>query len=148
MFVNSRRMPPAQHIRRYAIDRANAVHVLRWIVPLAVQKGHSEIDASDRLGLLHLRQQRLIKRRYIAIIQPKEVKLHPRALQRRRALGRIGPARRNLLQHDGGQGTSISTPSTLSLGTAEPSRSEEHTSELQSLMRISYAVFCLKKKKQ
>src|SRR3546814_4410103 len=29
-----------------------------------------------------------------------------------------------------------------------PSRSEEHTSELQSLMRISYAVFCLNKKKQ
>src|SRR3546814_10081581 len=27
-----------------------------------------------------------------------------------------------------------------------PERSEEHTSELQSLMRISYAVFCLKKK--
>src|SRR3546814_64425 len=30
---------------------------------------------------------------------------------------------------------------------AHPIRSEEHTSELQSLMRISYAVFCLKKKK-
>src|SRR3546814_7980343 len=30
----------------------------------------------------------------------------------------------------------------------QPDRSEEHTSELQSLMRISYAVFCLKKKKQ
>src|SRR3546814_9413905 len=30
---------------------------------------------------------------------------------------------------------------------AEEVRSEEHTSELQSLMRISYAVFCLKKKK-
>src|SRR3546814_4801926 len=29
-----------------------------------------------------------------------------------------------------------------------PGRSEEHTSELQSLMRISYAGFCLKKKKQ
>src|SRR3546814_3039932 len=29
---------------------------------------------------------------------------------------------------------------------ADPTRSEEHTSELQSLMRISYAVFCLKKK--
>src|SRR3546814_2260029 len=29
-----------------------------------------------------------------------------------------------------------------------PSRSEEHTSELQSLMRISYAVFCLKTKKE
>src|SRR3546814_1295402 len=30
----------------------------------------------------------------------------------------------------------------------EQARSEEHTSELQSLMRISYAVFCLKKKKK
>src|SRR3546814_8212878 len=35
----------------------------------------------------------------------------------------------------------------LPLGEAERHRSEEHTSELQSLMRISYAVFCLKKKK-
>src|SRR3546814_3648604 len=34
----------------------------------------------------------------------------------------------------------------LSIG-AVAMRSEEHTSELQSLMRISYAVFCLKKKK-
>src|SRR3546814_6301169 len=32
-------------------------------------------------------------------------------------------------------------------GAIAQSRSEEHTSELQSLMRISYAVFCLKKKK-
>src|SRR3546814_5550931 len=32
--------------------------------------------------------------------------------------------------------------------TIRDSRSEEHTSELQSLMRISYAVFCLKKKKK
>src|SRR3546814_3899716 len=32
--------------------------------------------------------------------------------------------------------------------TASGRRSEEHTSELQSLMRISYAVFCLKKKKE
>src|SRR3546814_2695196 len=31
---------------------------------------------------------------------------------------------------------------------ADQDRSEEHTSELQSLMRISYAVFCLKKKKK
>src|SRR3546814_6304476 len=31
-------------------------------------------------------------------------------------------------------------------GRFDPERSEEHTSELQSLMRISYAVFCLKKK--
>src|SRR3546814_11065678 len=37
-------------------------------------------------------------------------------------------------------------PVTL-FGSAKQRRSEEHTSELQSLMRISYAVFCLKKKK-
>src|SRR3546814_9679609 len=35
----------------------------------------------------------------------------------------------------------------LLYGTGSATRSEEHTSELQSLMRISYAVFCLKKKK-
>src|SRR3546814_6409635 len=33
-------------------------------------------------------------------------------------------------------------------GARRAGRSEEHTSELQSLMRISYAVFCLKKKKK
>src|SRR3546814_6914151 len=40
------------------------------------------------------------------------------------------------------------TPSQSSVNGAcsLPNRSEEHTSELQSLMRISYAVFCLKKK--
>src|SRR3546814_3957576 len=35
---------------------------------------------------------------------------------------------------------------TKHMATAEKTRSEEHTSELQSLMRISYAVFCLQKK--
>src|SRR3546814_2955146 len=38
-------------------------------------------------------------------------------------------------------------PNGIGRGDAEEARSEEHTSELQSLMRISYAVFCLKKKK-
>src|SRR3546814_5737765 len=41
------------------------------------------------------------------------------------------------------------SPARFGLLTAHTSlRSEEHTSELQSLMRISYAVFCLKKKKK
>src|SRR3546814_1766611 len=47
---------------------------------------------------------------------------------------------------------SSSTPSTRNctgaILLASGERSEEHTSELQSLMRISYAVFCLKKKKK
>src|SRR3546814_4547165 len=44
--------------------------------------------------------------------------------------------------------TSFSSAEASHSGWPEISRSEEHTSELQSLMRISYAVFCLKKKKQ
>src|SRR3546814_4933789 len=49
--------------------------------------------------------------------------------------------------------TEVSNPSSLFLTHRDEAvsgavvRSEEHTSELQSLMRISYAVFCLKKKK-
>src|SRR3546814_5922912 len=41
---------------------------------------------------------------------------------------------------------SIDRPVARQLAYAEGTRSEEHTSELQSLMRISYAVFCLKTK--
>src|SRR3546814_2333753 len=41
-----------------------------------------------------------------------------------------------------------SRPSSRTKSSAIEDRSEEHTSELQSLMRISYAVFCLKKKKK
>src|SRR3546814_10731126 len=44
---------------------------------------------------------------------------------------------------DASESVSIKNPETGSYD-----RSEEHTSELQSLMRISYAVFCLKKKKE
>src|SRR3546814_5846498 len=39
-------------------------------------------------------------------------------------------------------------PTGLTALSVDTCRSEEHTSELQSLMRISYAVFCLKKKKK
>src|SRR3546814_1276230 len=49
----------------------------------------------------------------------------------------------------GGSSTATQTaeaPQADAAAVADPSRSEEHTSELQSLMRISYAVFCLKKK--
>src|SRR3546814_1321140 len=41
----------------------------------------------------------------------------------------------------------VAVPDALIFTSLNGIRSEEHTSELQSLMRISYAVFCLKKKK-
>src|SRR3546814_4394962 len=44
--------------------------------------------------------------------------------------------------------SSVSRPGLGFISCTPFARSEEHTSELQSLMRISYAVFCLKKKKQ
>src|SRR3546814_6633619 len=49
---------------------------------------------------------------------------------------------------EGRKDLNIKTSKWLSVLSIRRMRSEEHTSELQSLMRISYAVFCLKKKKK
>src|SRR3546814_3223569 len=57
-----------------------------------------------------------------------------------RIVGRLASAHQGTL--------SAGTLSGIRLDRAILGRSEEHTSELQSLMRISYAVFCLKKKKK
>src|SRR3546814_1424633 len=65
-------------------------------------------------------------------------------------------AMRALIEPEGFMNSSLAnTPSISSSGVSPMAsrieremRSEEHTSELQSLMRISYAVFCLKKKKK
>src|SRR3546814_2635237 len=51
------------------------------------------------------------------------------------------------LQRTGGRGAAVIRLRHADARADRPLRSEEHTSELQSLMRISYAVFCLKKKK-
>src|SRR3546814_1723994 len=51
-----------------------------------------------------------------------------------------------MVSHDGTNG--ISNANDGNMLNFPYNRSEEHTSELQSLMRISYAVFCLKKKKK
>src|SRR3546814_8230218 len=61
--------------------------------------------------------------------------------------GGVVPSTTRTRSPNGGSGT-ISTMGPLKTFCALPDggRSEEHTSELQSLMRISYAVFCLKKK--
>src|SRR3546814_7340232 len=61
----------------------------------------------------------------------------------------IGPAVIEWLRSRQGEGQPIRSDGPeghLLTKKGTPTRSEEHTSELQSLMRISYAVFCLKKK--
>src|SRR3546814_8093032 len=98
----------------------------------------------DRLGTefathaagLHPTEGRA-KRRHIAIDADRAARDLPR---HRRRMGAVGAPHRT------------AEPIVGIIGNADslrfPIRSEEHTSELQSLMRISYAVFCLKKKKQ
>src|SRR3546814_1681209 len=54
----------------------------------------------------------------------------------------------SVMTHPTTGGVSASFAMLGDINLAEPERSEEHTSELQSLMRISYDVFCLKKKKK
>src|SRR3546814_10814492 len=81
-------------------------------------------------------------------IEPQAVRPTPRgsvSISRGVCRGAAQPGRRGRgnasLQPRPGEGGDQHGADTASL------RSEEHTSELQSLMRISYAVFCLKKKK-
>src|SRR3546814_8176421 len=72
----------------------------------------------------------------------------------RQASRRAAAAAKGAGSRKGGNSVTRAGPAKLarqarsSAVTASRTRSEEHTSELQSLMRISYAVFCLKKKKQ
>src|SRR3546814_5784177 len=59
--------------------------------------------------------------------------------------GQVAQSRVELVP--GGDAAGVERLQEAGLAPLQDARSEEHTSELQSLMRISYAVFCLKKKK-
>src|SRR3546814_7565994 len=82
----------------------------------------------QRLSIRHRPGLHLVARLHLPVRQP-VVRVGPAGLP---ALRRKGPILGHAVADDGRH--------------CQP-RSEEHTSELQSLMRISYAVFCLKKKK-
>src|SRR3546814_1002199 len=110
--------------------------------------GHAALQASAAEGRGHLAQG--VRRRIAALgAQPTAEGAHRHlhqnfdwsrvAEEARRACGQAIGAR---LEHD----HQVTDRRGRQLA-AVAQRSEEHTSELQSLMRISYAVFCLKKKK-
>src|SRR3546814_1168243 len=81
-----------------------------------------QLDVADRaFDLLHVRRHALVALAADAVGPLHRLAFADRVLPRRADLGQV-------------------------VGEVEGGRSEEHTSELQSLMRISYAVFCLKKK--
>src|SRR3546814_7249347 len=80
----------------------------------------------------------------------------PPKIRSREVVGRAGKVNSSSTPGTASRSNRRATaPTTLSAGVlplisrarSRRARSEEHTSELQSLMRISYAVFCLKKKK-
>src|SRR3546814_1069715 len=85
---------------------------------------------------------------------------HKRSDYRAGPIGKDRPVRAELIGHDNARDDTHAKDNgkylqpiakeigiNASSGFQPQGRSEEHTSELQSLMRISYAVFCLKKKK-
>src|SRR3546814_9331624 len=89
---------------------------------VAPEGGHQAGARRLVVGIPDAMRDRIVDRRQVAAPQPVVVgqagieRLHPRAAR------------------------------AVALDAMDAKRSEEHTSELQSLMRISYAVFCLKKK--
>src|SRR3546814_7114967 len=81
-----------------------------------------------------------------ATVRTASVRTHPAGLRpavRRHARPAVRPPSARPVELDALRGAGL----LRSLHRDGARRSEEHTSELQSLMRISYAVFCLKKKK-
>src|SRR3546814_9295773 len=117
-------------------------------------------DAVDHAGGVHPQQRRPSGRRDAAsegVNRPLDRNLHrprrrPDDVDRR---GILNAAVGHAISRDPARQPKTKLRMVGTLGILEASdigakavRSEEHTSELQSLMRISYAVFCLKKKKK
>src|SRR3546814_3483991 len=98
----------------------------------------SDVCSSD-VGALPLAGHGIDEDRLVRTPRPRLAEAVPHRLQRRALFG--GQILR-IDHHHVGQ------PLVVEARRIDRLRSEEHTSELQSLMRISYAVFCLKKKNQ
>src|SRR3546814_5460067 len=106
----------------------------------------SDVCSSDLLGgaPVHAPRSRIIAPASLRGSQNKEriMAPYPKAASRARAALRRRHRQLGQLVVDRAQHQRLEPVPYLDV------RSEEHTSELQSLMRISYAVFCLKKKKK
>src|SRR3546814_4784159 len=120
-------------------DDANVVAVRQHLAQPA------EEFAAEACQLLDLgRQRRVQAATEVEDLHLLVAALALRYLQRRLDAGELLAQRRDLgVEHVDGAAGLGGDP--LLLGQCFLGRSEEHTSELQSLMRISYAVFCLKK---
>src|SRR3546814_1331750 len=118
-------------IYRLAVGTGHVAH-RDAVLPRLVERDRIDADA-ELLDQLELRRR------------GDEIARHRRQhMQQRGDLARDLVQRRRLIDMDDDPGTEDRVDGLAETGAR---RSEEHTSELQSLMRISYAVFCLKKKK-
>src|SRR3546814_2887707 len=107
---------------------------MRANIPKTLTVKDVQLDASDANG-----RTRTMKGKLYATRDDDKL----RAVIRISAPGDLAGASYLLRERDNGDEMYVYIPAL-----SKVRRSEEHTSELQSLMRISYAVFCLKKKKQ
>src|SRR3546814_1037213 len=126
----------------YHPDHGTAMEKTRFWAPLALSPEEKR-DVHDPIEMQRLAGELPIERaasRFIVSTDPDE---HVEKIARYIELGF-----RHLVFHDPGadQAEFLRSYGTEILPRLRARRSEEHTSELQSLMRISYAVFCLKKK--
>src|SRR3546814_4088892 len=128
--IASDHMPHDQDSKRLPFDQAEPGIVgLETLLPLALELHHQgRIGLLDLIGRLTLRPAGVLGL----------------------AAGRLAKgAAADLVQFDPDRPWKIDVDAFHGKSKNSPfDRSEEHTSELQSLMRISYAVFCLKKKTQ
>src|SRR3546814_10213048 len=97
-----------------------------------------EIDRASRAGV---EEVAVASKQHDAADLLKKMKVLPDADEK-------APATESDHEHAVSDQQTASSDQTASASDSGAARSEEHTSELQSLMRISYAVFCLKKKKK
>src|SRR3546814_5404560 len=116
----------------------------------------SDVCSSDLLGAQHVDRGRAVAchQHLVIVVRPAQLALEPQIIlddqQFARSLHAASPSAATRRRAAGSVTRKrVPSPSRLATLTSPPiaavSRSEEHTSELQSLMRISYAVFCLKK---
>src|SRR3546814_6649882 len=105
----------------------------------------SDVCSSDLPGVLDARLGR--RRHTVHFLDPdRPFLVHPKILSTR-ARPSISAATSSSLLYKPKLARAVAGTPRCSISGCAQWRSEEHTSELQSLMRIPYAVFCLKKKK-
>src|SRR3546814_5800531 len=104
----------------------------------------AHFDITDRSGKVIVEKDKRINAKHLRDLEAAKVELV--SVPEDFLLGRV--LAKGVVNPETGEVIANANDEITETMLADLRRSEEHTSELQSLMRISYAVFCLKKKKK